>query len=270
MRRLLFRFALPGLAFLALALAGYQRYLDRSELSVFPELEFETDPEITAGHTPQVCNSQIDASGSFGNGPEECLPNHTFVNAEDISDSGWSGTAAGVQFSGICCALPSDDILTKEHVYNVETECPSNYVITGSVPGSCGERCFVRCTRINTDRYKLGPKYQGAYWKLDGIYPSGGRSGAPQILHSDIPAGLRYGVGFKGLNSDGTELWDSDGCVAVPFGALPVEKRHPGCGGLYYRPLLYRNGKAVRMFPDCVAVEAAASKEPRCIQGSAK
>ena len=120
----------------------------------------------------------------------------------------------------------------------------------------CGTNCTVRCTRINSDRYKLGRKQQGFYWKLEGSYPSAGRGGAKQIKHHELPAALKPVSRFN---------VEKDGCVGAPFGSLLVEKSERGCGGYYYRPLLFLNGEPVRIYPECNDLAYNQEGLPRCL-----
>ena len=239
---------------------GIIAYRDRTAIASLPKLDFEDDPEITRGHQPKIC------SGLETNHKELLCPeNFAFFSAQDKSSDRYNGKAGSVPFIAVCCPLPANDILTEEHSYNVVGACPDSYIATGQSSNSCGENCFIRCTRINTKRYMLGNKHQGVYWKRPGTYPGGGRGGAKQILLPEIPVAIRYAAGYQ-FKKKGEGLWDKDGCLGVPIGSAVVEKKSEGCGGLYYRPLLFReSGRAVRTFPECIRLEGIEEKSPRCV-----
>lgn len=242
---------------------GYDSYFDRNEIANVPKLDFEENPEITKGHVPKICTGIVSKEHS-----KECPPNFAFMTAEDRSPSSFGETAASVSLRGVCCELPANDILTDEHAYNVEGECPANYITTGASGHGCSNNCFMRCTRINTNRYTLGKKYQGVYWKREGTDPGGGRGGAAQIMFLEVPVALRFGTGFSWDDADrGEEPWDIDGCISAPFGSVIVEKRSSGCGGLYFKPLLFKQGgKAVRTYPECDTIGGILEKKPFCQQ----
>lgn len=259
-----------SLLFLLLVLVlwyGYYRYLNRNAIDSIIKLDFEDNPEITKGHVPKICTGlRLVGNRRDQRSPVFCPPHFAFMTAEDLSSSRFRGTPASVPLNATCCPLPADDILTEEHVYNIEKECPASYIATGVSGSSCGDNCFIRCTRINTERYLLGRKHQGVYWKRPGTYPAAGRGGAVQILLTEIPFALRYADGFSwSALEQNLEPWDQDGCISAPFGSLVVEKRSSGCGGLYFRPLLFKDGgRAVRTFAECDAIRGIAEGEPFC------
>lgn len=256
------------LSLLLVAGYGYYRYLNRTVIDSLPVVEYESNPAITKGHQPKICTGiETKDYSALNDSTEFCPPNTALIGLEDASSRGLSGEPSSVALEGVCCPLPAEDILSDEHVYNVDKECPSNFIATGNTPPSCGAQCFFRCTRINTERYSLGAKHQAVYWKRPDSYPAAGAEGASQILLSDIPWAVRYGISpWAWLNAEkGLEAWDQDGCMGVPFGAVAVEKRGPGCGGLYFRHLYFREtGKAVRMYPECEGIEGMVEEKPRC------
>ena len=239
---------------------GVIAYRDRTAIDSLPIPDFEKDLQIVTGHKPRMC------SGLETNQKELLCPaNFAYYSAEDKSSDRYNGKPGSVPLSAVCCPLPANDILTDEHSYNVVGACPDSHIATGQSSNACGENCFIRCTRINTKRYMLGRKHQGVYWKKPGTYPGGGRGGAKQILLPEIPAALRYAAGYQ-FKKKGPGQWDKDGCFGVPFGSVLVEKKSPGCGGLYYRALMFRQSdKAVTTYPQCSRITGIKEKRPRCV-----
>lgn len=154
-----------------------------------------------------------------------------------------------------CCPLPFSDILeTREQ--KAFRACPDGMVITGNyfLNESCSDCPLqVRCTAINSKRYRLGRPQPGRYW-------GSGFSGRMQDRRyqlSDIPLGIRTGVARNRYG----EL-AIDGCMGEPPGSLLTERNGKSCSETVYRELLYRglpgdppDGTPVKMFPDCRKIE---------------
>lgn len=166
-----------------------------------------------------------------------------------------------------CCPLPSDDILTDEHLMT-SSECPEDYVVTGptiSPPKHCPECDLVtRCTKINTKRYMLGTKTRAAAW---GIGASSWKE--ERILQKrDIPVAIRFAIG---RNSEFS--WQALSCIGLPFGALLVSSTAIQCHDFVFRQLQYRGlpgdppkGSPVVMFPDCTRLSSKFEPNPECIR----
>ena len=131
------------LSIIALGTLAYRAFIHRTIIDSIAPIDFETDPAVTgqAGgdpakppHDPKICPSIMPAKTGA------CPPKRGLLAVDDSSNSNWAGSPAEVEMNGSCCELPASDILTTEHVYNVEAECPSNHVITGTVGSGCGER----------------------------------------------------------------------------------------------------------------------------------
>lgn len=185
-----------------------------------------------------------------------------------------------VPIHGPCCPLPYKDILTGDHIYNVLGECPDGYIVTGRTaapknsPGDCGSACAVRCTRINSEKYRLGPKTPGVYWYQPTLLEttinlrSSGQS--ETVRFSDLPPAIRTFVGKSRLgpgrvaNPD-----DTDGCIGSPFGSLFTGKRGTSCDSFIFRQLLSRDGNVVPIYPACAQIETRFDGTLRCINSQA-
>jgi hypothetical protein len=223
------------------------------DLKISPP-ERENQPQPCIGYNPGTTTKW----GRLYVG-EFCPPHYAYF-AMDDNRSPW----------GECCPLPAKDILTDTHI-QVEKVCPENYVITGA---PCIDRCegavenYVagfRCTRINTDRYRLAESTPGVYWGLgfSASYKS-------TIGRNLIPAAIRHAIGRHGRF-----FWDTtDGCIGYPFGSLLVEKALDSgqCEDMSFRQLEYTGqdssfveGTPVKMYPDCVLIDDKFSPHAKCI-----
>lgn len=121
---------------------------------------------------------------------------------------------------GSCCPLPSDLLKQETDHLTEDTICPAGEVATGiyrapamsevSCPsGQCEQ--LLRCTAIDTSRYRLLEDRPGAYWG-DG---TARKFGTHQPSRSDIPHGMRNGIGRQRW-----DRWDMDGCMPPAWGAL--------------------------------------------------
>ena len=173
----------------------------------------------------------------------------------------------GINLIGNCCPLPHDDILTDEHV-RVSDACPPGYVVTGGGTFSLCDNCekFMKCTKINTKRYQLGPQRSGVAWGVDsrGVYFWKERK---RIKRKELPVAIRFGVSRRSR-----WIFEPAGCVGDPMGSIPVRKTSKRCKGIFFRQLQYVGligdppaGTPVKMFPDCHDIDDILSNNPRCI-----
>lgn len=196
-------------------------------------------------HEPAVCLgyhpfAALGAPSKWGNQSSFCPPGSAYFGALE----GLVPDAARNAVLGSCCRLPRADILLDEHL-TATVECPDGYVITGSEGMAPSLPTKLRCTRINSLRYSLGPLREGRYWG-NGL---SSRGQSEQLQLTDIPAAIRSAIG----RADDVS-WALDGCVGTPIGALLVKKGGKHCQESGYRELL-EDRKPVTMFPDCREIE---------------
>ena len=173
---------------------------------------------------------------------------------------------------GNCCPLPPGS-LTEEHVF-ASIACPEDHVVTGarvapdSIPAdwnNLGKLSYqLRCTRIDTNRFILGPPAQTL--RVDPVeYSEETRSRvlfaepAANTARALIPAHLRYGLG-----RDSRTTWMGTFCVGYPWGAVLTEMGHRTCQGFGFRPLLLKSGAPLTE-PKCRAVHSIYSEQATCI-----
>ncbi len=253
--------------------AWYYVKSNRDDLSKIPVLEYSSDPALAYGHEPKICTGfDKKADKQHGIAGDLCPPNYAYFLNYDRGIRNKSIKAGRVvSLAGPCCPLPADDILTDEHVYDAVESCPFNYVATGGTGNlGCGKSCTMRCTKINTDRYKLGEERMAMYWKRNLKQTSSGRGSADQIKWHHLPLALRYAAGRERkypVLDLGIPPWANDGCVGVPFGSLLTKKTTYTCDGFFYRPLLFKDGSAVKMLPECRQITnlLSASKPAVCV-----
>ncbi len=150
-----------------------------------------------------------------------------------------------------CCPLPANDVLLDDTITAPEA-CPDGYVITGaaySVELELSKPVDVRCTKVNSTRYLLGPPRRAKY------YGNGysGRAQAERLGNLDVPLAIR-----TALSRTNYATWDLEGCLGDPPGALLVKKGGRRCYDWSYRQLQYAGspgdpprGTPVVMFPEC-------------------
>ena len=236
------RIAVAGLSALFLAATvGSPNLKLKTELPPVPTVAIP-------GSNPGVCVGFNPERNSFGQEYLACPKGYSYQSVDD--PAGKSGPAEHIGAASTCCPLPYADVLTEEHVF-AEVSCPEEYIATGAKGWESGPdgTKFMRCTKINTARYQLGPMTPGKYWG-NGF---AGWQGSDRVDWSEIPAGLRYSVGREAANK-----WDADGCVGYPWGSLLAKKTSKYCGGMYFRQLQFKGqggdpkeGTAVKMFADC-------------------
>lgn len=216
-------------------------------------------PEVRRGLKPQICVGVNSDEPTFGYTKEQCPKHHAIYANSDVPGAHKTGPGRYVQLTGLCCPLPSDDILTDEHLYFEQETCPDQYVATGA-GGDCEDKCTMRCTKINTKRYKLGPEKVAYYVKFADAGRLFGQGRTKRVFWENLPQALRYGI-----NRTKHDLWASDGCLGVSLGSLLTRKNQKRCDGFFYRELQYLDGVPVKMFPDCEAISDLYSAKPQCL-----
>lgn len=190
-----------------------------------------------------------------------CGVNEYLVGPDDPPGNSRSGDrASGVTVRGCCCPMPADDILSDVHIYAVDEACPPDSIVTGGSVSHCSRNCLMRCTKINTSRYKLGPVRKGVYWRRRGWVLMGGWGGAQSIYWDEIPAAIRLAHGRVSR-----EVWDGDGCASDPLGAPLVAKRGKLCDLFEFREILTLQGAPIVMFPDCATELDKYATNPTCV-----
>ncbi len=181
------------------------------------------------------------------------------ANSDSAGSDHLYGPSGYISVFPHCCRLPYDDILTDKHEYNVLESCPDNSVATSGM-ADCGANCTMRCTYINTKKYKLEGETQAAYVADPEQMPQGGRGTADYLSLSEVPVALRWVVTREGFNT-----FSSDGCVGLPFGSLLVRKSAMECSGYYYRRLTFKDGTPVSVVPNCDAISDIYDPNAKCL-----
>ena len=216
---------------------------------------------------PFVCNGFQPGVAKQWGGGEECLPGYGVFAAGDAS----AKYRIEMQYPDFsCCRLPMSDILTGENVI-ADLACPDDHIITRRIPSDPprleGRGMSLECSKINTNRYQLGPAVEGRYWGIGFSY------GVQNFIFNKytIPPALRSAVGRDSLRK-----WDHDGCIGYPWGSLLVELGGGACHGQNYRQLQYRGsrgdpprGTPVQMIPECGTLSSPFDPHPNCIPAGA-
>jgi len=189
-----------------------------------------------------------------------CPPNHAIIGEDDLGSRRKDGPGENVPVLGNCCPLPFDDILTEKHYYSVTSACPENSLVTGASRADCQRHCSVRCTEINTSKYKLGPERRSYYWHRTWRFNKAGGSWLESMRFNDIPVAIRYS-----MSRETQKQWDIDGCVGVPFGSPLTRKETGRCSGFFHRQLLYLDGTPVPMVPRCLDVSDPYDPNATCV-----
>lgn len=211
---------------------------------------------------------------------QNCPPGQAIVSVIPPGGPRRSGDKVSIHAS--CCPLPSG-VLTETHVYE-QIACPENHIATGAkqMKRVARERFealdrnhphfwrnsraqFLRCTKIHTDRFALGPAIPGM--KIG--YESSIRTMfQPKISRNAIPVGLRYGVGRLGRAK-----WSVTSCLTTQWGSVLYRKESKYCSGFYFRQILSQGkkgdppaGEPIRIFPPCIAIENLLSPNPTCVR----
>ena len=208
-----------------------------------------------------------------------CPDGWAFVAAEYVT--GIRRPARNVTLAGTCCRMPAG-MLTAEHIYMLD-QCPDAYVATGAKPvmqiprGECDRdiaKCtdqwrssdhYMRCTRIDTSRFTLGPATPSLGIGWGRHYSSYFH---PRTSRGRIPAGLRYALARKSENE-----WGDGSCLGYPYGSLLVAKLNKYCPGFLFRELQYTGaegdppqGTPVPVIPSCRAINSPWDPNAHCVE----
>lgn len=195
-----------------------------------------------SGASPASCLGPYDVTVQSAAAVQTCPPNTAFYGIDD--PAGIAGPGSKISVSGVCCPLPTHDVLTEEVSFAPE-QCPDQWIATG-VKRTGADELSLRCTKINTARYRLAPGRPGAYWG----HGDAGWKGAERIEWDNIPASIREAQGHERAG------WhDVDGCVGYPWGSMLVGRSTKYCAGMTFRQLTFTGqgsdpapGTPVRMF----------------------
>lgn len=165
-----------------------------------------------------------------------------------------------------CCPLPSPDILTSEHVW-AEALCPEGYVVTGLKGIATGATArMLHCTRINTNRYRLGARVPGVPW---GIGRSDLLRFQPKKLRkTDVANSIAGSFGRRGIG-----FWDTNGCTGSPIGSLFVGGSGNDCSMAKFQQLFFKEldsnsdeSYPITMYPHCAKRIDLFDPDPKCIE----
>ncbi len=209
----------------------------RSDGAAFGNTAPLEGPRICLGYRPGT----TDRTRSWEQGPQICEQSSAFFGLDDTYSTIYPRFVA-------CCPLPAGDILLPQSIV-VEEFCPADMVATGleKLPRQA-DRFGLRCTKINTERYRLAPAKPGVYWGAGYSH----RAFHLALARHEIPLGIRYAFGRYSASS-----WDDDGCIGSPPGSLFVGGFSGKCSETKYSELLERRPEGdvpVKMFPDCTAI----------------
>ncbi len=189
-----------------------------------------------------------------------CPPNYA-VFAVNTPGGSRSQSAEQVKVRAICCPLPSEDMLSNEHVRVFDT-CPEGFVVTSATSDPLCADCrkSMRCTKLNQAKYQLGPLLPGAYWG----HGSASWKQQDVVNRVNAPGSLRQALGRTGRYN-----WELQGCTGYPWGSLMVSKSTKRCQGFGFRQLLRlgENAEAavIPVFQNCATIDDIYSKTPRCV-----
>lgn len=186
-----------------------------------PEGRYLLDEPLPA---PYLCSGYQngDVRHKFGRSFRLCSDNQVAVEADD---------ADGATAQLTCCPVPPDALVSGADVaVPGGAPCPADHVITGVIRDDLSPVKF-RCTRINTERYALGPPQKGLYWG-EGFSM---RSRTTVLSRGEMPLGIRLAIGRYSMSR-----WDSDGCVAPRVGSLLAGSPSSECERNVFRELLVR------------------------------
>lgn len=213
---------------------------------------------------PYVCTGyNLGSQTRWGEILDSCPRGYAVVGTQDMAGS-WP-TVAALPISSTCCRLPKADMLTEEVVL-ASTECPDGTFAIGAEQNYFCNDCpkLLRCARLNSDRYTLGPPQPGGYWGIGRNI----RWMTRRLDRRDMPAALRYGLGRMSERT-----WDPDGCVGQPFGSVLTRKAQL-CDHEEYRQILYKGlpgdppaGTPVNYFPSCESLSDVFDPLAGCVRG---
>ncbi len=237
---------------------------------------------LLADYRPVIAETQIGPSSPcIGYNPESklwgwdptgpitkwyCPRNYAYFSLDRTSASLQNGR--NVKAVGDCCKLPAEDVLTESHISAFET-CPTDFVATGGTFTDFyrnNSPSALRCTKINTERYQLGPAAPGVLWGVasQASFPFI----EPRIImRRAIPLAIRYGIGRKSRT-----YWSAAGCIGQPAGSLLTEKLGRGCANYIFRELQYRGagsdppaGTPVPIIPQCSEITDIFDPDAQCV-----
>lgn len=200
-----------------------------------------------------------------------CPENYAMVSSN--RPHGAASKSHYVPVLGDCCPLPPD-ALTDEVRFE-ERECPEGFVVTGaqlaepiaacdSAEASCQKAWEVavtvlRCTKINEQKYTLGPPIPGALVSFGYNFSDMGQH---HLTRLQIPVGLRYAVGrFARIG------WTLESCVGQIPGSLLQGRTSKRCATFSFRELLHRDTlqTPVRLFPQCRRIKDPLDPATECV-----
>jgi len=241
-------------------------------IPTFPSEEPIVEPLFVeiAGSNPQLCLGFTKINGRAGSELHQCPANYAMFWVGD--DGGKERPGKTINITSSCCPLPSEDIIEDLHVFVYE-ECPEDYIATGSKEVPCNDKycpVLMRCSKINTDRYRLGKSRGSKYW-------GNGHAGwqdSERVEWEAIPESIKYSVGRKSDSGS----YDVDGCVGFPWGSLLTKKTAKFCHGYGFKQLQFSGaegdpsvGTPVRVYADCSSVANPHDpKNAKCVKSSKK
>lgn len=239
---------------------------------VFAPMPLPEGEVVYAEGVGRVCNGWNSDAKEMGASWVPCPKGYAIYAVDDPGGGRAGGPPQYVPVKGSCCPLPFEDILTDEHLYNVYDDCPDGYVATGGISyfrretaadavanwANCGDKCGMRCTKVNTEKYTLGKPVPAVYWVREWSSAMAGYGFSARAGLEDVPPAIRYSLGREDSYKN-----DNDGCVGYPYGSLLVSKRKKSCDGFLFRRLLYKDGSPVPMFPKCTDVKDRDSENPQ-------
>lgn len=206
----------------------------RRNINLFTERPYNEGQPVAfgpVGDGPYVCTGYraIASYAKWGRSVEECPPDYAMFELDDTRHMA----------NGVCCRLPSSDILTEERSWISSPECPDDSIVVGTkledVTLTNGRmiigKTSILCARIDTRSYALGPRVPGQYWGT-------GMSAGDNEIGTDprtFESGLRAAVGRSDF-----ENWDLDGCIGSPPGLLLASTAAADCKATVFRQLLRR------------------------------
>ena len=197
-------------------------------------------PKVVRGpdHNPQVCLGYDPETRNWGPahrpGMELCPIGFAYLSTKRPAQ----GLFDPFELVGdSCCPLPASDIVLDVQV-TATRHCPANAVAVGSVTATSRAPWngpVLICRFINTARYKFGPDEPGVYWGVGGQVLVRILSMPDPLIWRELPLGVRYAVGRRGLTE-----WEHQGCLSARVGALLVGVGVSRCENFSFRRLLFR------------------------------
>lgn len=204
---------------------------------------------------------------------QSCAEGQALLSARNKAGPARAGVE--VPLGGTCCPLPPE-VLSQQHSFERE-QCPADSVITGfrrarpadsSSHLSQDARAWrnsgiheIRCTKLNTERYRLGLQSPGLYL---GWYQHFRTLLKDRTTRSRLPLELRYGLGRIGKAA-----WAESNCVGAPWGSLLTAKTSKWCDGFYFAPVVFASGdhqgRPAFALDRCAYLENPLDRRPRCV-----